>query len=60
MRTSNYDERFVAPMRQELTQIGFEELTTPDQVDQELKNAEGTTLVDGHRAGVAGGAQGDA
>ncbi len=45
MRTSIYDERFVAPMRQELTQIGFEELTTPDQVDQELKNAPGTTLV---------------
>lgn len=40
-----YDERMVAPMRQELTRIGFEELRTPDQVDQALKDAPGTTLV---------------
>ena len=40
-----YDERMVAPMRQELTGIGFEELRTPDQVDQALKDAPGTTLV---------------
>jgi putative YphP/YqiW family bacilliredoxin len=35
----------VAPMRQELTQIGFEELRTPEQVDGALKDAPGTTLV---------------
>jgi putative YphP/YqiW family bacilliredoxin len=40
-----YDERMVAPMRQELTRIGFEELRTPDQVDAALKDAPGTTLV---------------
>ena len=40
-----YDERMVAPMRQELTRIGFEELRTPDQVDSVLKDASGTTLV---------------
>lgn len=40
-----YDERMVAPMRQELTRIGFEELRTPDQVDTALKDAPGTTLV---------------
>ena len=40
-----YDERMVAPMRQELTGIGFEELRTPEQVDNALKNAPGTTLV---------------
>lgn len=40
-----YDERMVAPMRQELTRIGFEELRTPDQVDTVLKDAPGTTLV---------------
>jgi putative YphP/YqiW family bacilliredoxin len=40
-----YDERMVAPMRQELTRIGFEELRTPDQVDSALKDAPGTTLV---------------
>jgi putative YphP/YqiW family bacilliredoxin len=40
-----YDERMVAPMRQELTRIGFEELRTPEQVDSTLKDAPGTTLV---------------
>ena len=40
-----YDERMVAPMRQELTRIGFEELRTPDQVDAALKDSPGTTLV---------------
>jgi putative YphP/YqiW family bacilliredoxin len=40
-----YDERLVAPMRQELTRIGFEELRTPEAVDEKLKNAQGTTLV---------------
>lgn len=40
-----YDERLVAPMRQELTRIGFEELRTPDAVDATLKEGSGTTLV---------------
>jgi putative YphP/YqiW family bacilliredoxin len=40
-----YDERFVTPMRQELTQIGFEELRTVEDVDTRLKDAPGTTLV---------------
>jgi putative YphP/YqiW family bacilliredoxin len=40
-----YDERMVAPMRQELTRIGFHELRTPEQVDSALKEAPGTTLV---------------
>ncbi|MGQ0538479.1 MAG: BrxA/BrxB family bacilliredoxin [Gemmatimonadaceae bacterium] len=40
-----YDERFIAPMRAELTQIGFEELRTPEEVDAKLPNAKGTTLV---------------
>lgn len=40
-----YDERFVAPMRQELTQLGIEELRTAADVDARLKNAPGTTLV---------------
>jgi putative YphP/YqiW family bacilliredoxin len=35
----------VAPMRQELTRIGFKELRTPDEVDSTLKDASGTTLV---------------
>ena len=40
-----YDERFVTPMRQELTQLGVEELRTPNEVDARLKDAKGTTLV---------------
>ncbi|HVB31247.1 MAG TPA: BrxA/BrxB family bacilliredoxin [Gemmatimonadaceae bacterium] len=40
-----YPEQLVAPMRAELTGIGFKELRTPEAVDAELKNATGTTLV---------------
>jgi len=40
-----YDERFVTPMRQELTMLGVEEMRTPEEVDARLKNAPGTTLV---------------
>ena len=40
-----YDERFVTPMRQELTRLGIEEMRTPDEVDGKLKDATGTTLV---------------
>ena len=40
-----YDERFVTPMRQELTQLGIDELRTAADVDARLKDAKGTTLV---------------
>ena len=40
-----YDERYVTPMRQELTRLGIEELRTPDEVDARLRDAKGTTLV---------------
>ena len=40
-----YDERFVAPMRAELTRLGVEEMRTPQAVDDRLKDAAGTTLV---------------
>jgi len=40
-----YDERFVMPMRQELTQLGVEEMRTPEEVDAKLKDTPGTTLV---------------
>ena len=40
-----YDERFVTPMRQELTRLGVEELRTAADVDARLKGASGTTLV---------------
>ena len=40
-----YDERFLAPMRAELTRLGVRELKTTDEVDAALKDARGTTLV---------------
>ena len=40
-----YDERLVTPMRHELTRLGVQELRTVDEVDRELKDAGGTTLV---------------
>ncbi len=40
-----YDERFVTPMRQELTNLGVEEMRTVAEVDAKLKDAPGTTLV---------------
>jgi putative YphP/YqiW family bacilliredoxin len=40
-----YDERMVAPMRAELTQLGIDELRTADAVDAALKDAPGTQLV---------------
>ena len=45
MPTQMYDERFVTPMRQELTSLGFREMRTAEEVDRELKDAKGTTLV---------------
>jgi len=48
----------VQPMRDELTQIGFEELLTPESVDEVLSAADGTVLlvvnsVCGRAAGTA-------
>ena len=40
-----YPEMLVAPMRQELTRLGFEELRTPEQVDARLGEGRGTALV---------------
>ena len=40
-----YDERFITPMRQELTRLGVEELRTAEDVDAKLKDAKGTTLL---------------
>lgn len=40
-----YDERLVAPMRQELTRLGVEEMRTVEEVDRRLKEANGTTLI---------------
>lgn len=40
-----YDERFITPMRQELTRLGVEEMRTAEDVDARLKDAKGTALV---------------
>ncbi len=40
-----YSEMMVAPMRDELTQIGFQELRDAEQVDQALDAMEGTVLM---------------
>lgn len=40
-----YPEELVAPMRSDLTTVGFKELKTPEDVDSELKDQKGTTLL---------------
>ena len=40
-----YDPRLVQPMRDELTRIGFQELRTPDAVDEALAVPDKTVLV---------------
>ena len=40
-----YPESFVAPMREELTRLGIEELRTAEAVDATVKNATGTLMV---------------
>ena len=40
-----YDERMVAPMRAELTNLGVKELRTADAVERTLKSASGTQFV---------------
>ncbi|MGK2934301.1 MAG: BrxA/BrxB family bacilliredoxin [Gemmatimonadaceae bacterium] len=40
-----YDERLIAPMREDLTRLGVEELKTAEAVDAKLRDATGTTLV---------------
>ena len=41
----NYPEEMCAPMRADLTSVGFVELRTPEEVSQLLEKKEGTTLV---------------
>jgi putative YphP/YqiW family bacilliredoxin len=40
-----YPEQLVAPMRSDLTSVGFQELKTPQDVDNILKENKGTTLL---------------
>ncbi|MEO7990998.1 MAG: BrxA/BrxB family bacilliredoxin [Chryseolinea sp.] len=40
-----YPEHLVAPMRNDLTVMGFKELKTSSEVDNQLKDQKGTTLL---------------
>src|SRR5690348_3530044 len=40
-----YPEELVSPMRQDLTVAGFQELRSAEEVDQALKDTQGTALV---------------
>lgn len=40
-----YPEQLCAPMRQELTNVGFEELKTTSDVESSLPNSKGTVLL---------------
>lgn len=43
--TPSYPEDIVAPMRKELTSVGFQELKDVESVDTALQSEEGTTLL---------------
>jgi putative YphP/YqiW family bacilliredoxin len=45
MAYEEYMKQMVKPMREELTNAGFQELTKDEAVEQYMENAEGTTLV---------------
>ncbi len=40
-----YPEELVAPMRTDLTSIGFDEFKTPEEVEEHLKDHKGTSLM---------------
>src|ERR1700710_3001561 len=40
-----YPEMLVAPMRQQLSDVGFKSLMTSEEVEKELTNKNGTTLL---------------
>ena len=40
-----YPEEFIAPMREDLTHIGVEELRTAEAVDDAVKNTSGTLMI---------------
>ena len=44
MIVQRYPEPFIAPMRAELSRLGFEDLKTPEAVDTAVKQA-GTTMI---------------
>jgi len=55
MIVQRYPEHFIAPMREELTALGFEELRTPESVDQAVARPGTTLLVVNSVCGCAAG-----
>jgi putative YphP/YqiW family bacilliredoxin len=45
MAYEEYMKQIVKPMREELVNAGFKELLTPEEVEQYIENASGTTLI---------------
>ena len=55
MIVQRYPEQFIAPMREELTTLGFEELRTPESGDQAVARPGTTLLVVNSVCGCAAG-----
>ncbi len=55
MIAQRYPEHFIAPMREELTTLGFEELRTPESVDAAVARPGTTLLVVNSVCGCAAG-----
>lgn len=55
MLAQRYPEPFIAPMREELSRLGFEDLRTPDAVVDALKRPGTTLLVVNSVCGCAAG-----
>jgi len=55
MIVQRYPEPFIAPMRAELSRLGFEDLKTPDAVDEAIKQAGTTMIVANSVCGCAAG-----
>ena len=45
MPRTMYDERFLVPMRRDLTEVGFTELRSAQEVDEVLRDKPGTAMV---------------
>ncbi|OAB36911.1 hypothetical protein PMSD_11470 [Paenibacillus macquariensis subsp. defensor] len=45
MSFDRYMRDMIQPMRDELTNLGIQELTTPDEVEAQVANAKGTALI---------------
>ena len=44
-KPNRYPEELIKPMREDLTRLGVRETRTPEEVDEAIQNAKGTTMV---------------